>query len=170
MKNLFKIVVICFLLTSFVFACDVFNHPVKPTEIMEYVPQFKNTTCQFTQIKTIPNSPVVLKSGGDFFFNKETGVVFYTKYPIKMTTIYDKNEQVNKIISCVIEKNFTMLEKNFSFYFKNNTNFWELGLIPNNPQIKHHLAKLYISGDSIIRNIKIINNDGTITQIDFIEG
>ena len=170
MKNLFKIVLTYLLLSNTVFANDVFNYPVKPIDILPYIPQFENLTCQFTQTKTIPNSPMILKSGGDFFFNKETGVVFYTKYPIKMTTIYDKNEQVNKIISCIINRNFTTLEKNFSFYFKNKNSSWELGLIPNNPQIKHHLNKLHISGDSIVKNIKITNTDGSITKIDFIKG
>ena len=166
MKNLLKILLVCLILSNTAFASDVFNHPASVQSIIKAIPDFKNVNCTFTQTKTIPNSPAVLKSGGDFTFDKNKGVVFYTKYPVKMTTAYTKNEQVNKIINDVVNKNYSSLEKNFNFYFLNN-NVWELGLIPKNPQMKRYIKSLYIAGKTDIHTIEIKNVDGTVTRINF---
>ena len=166
MKNLWKILIVYLITSSCVMASDVFNHPSSAKNIMASIPDFRNVHCAFTQTKTIPNSPAVLKSGGDFVFDKNKGVVFYTKYPVKMTTAYTKNEQVNKIINDVINKKYASLEKNFNFYFVNNS-VWELGLVPKNPQMKRYVKSLYISGKTDIHTIEIRNVDGTVTRINF---
>ena len=166
MKNLCKIFLVIILLSNIVFASDVFSHPSDAKTVMKHIPNFSNINCPFTQTKTLPNSTVVLKSGGDFSFRKDNGVVFYTKYPVKMTTTYDKNEQVNRIINNVINKNYVYLNKNFKFYFKNSS-VWELGLVPNNPQMKKYVKSLYISGKKNIHIIEIKATDGTITKVSF---
>lgn len=166
MKILCKIFILIMLLSNISFASDVFSYPSDAKNVMKNIPNFSNINCPFTQIKILPNSNIVLKSGGDFTFRKEEGVVFYTKYPVKMTTTYDKNEQVNRIINNVINKNYVYLNKNFKFYFKNSS-VWELGLIPNNPQLKKYVKSLYISGKKNIQIIEIKATDGTITRVCF---
>lgn len=166
MKILCKIFFVMILLSNISFASDVFLHPSDAKVVMNHIPNFENINCPFTQTKTVPNSTVILKSGGDFSFKKEKGVIFYTKYPVKMTTSYDKNEQVNRIINNVINKNYVYLNKNFKFYFINSST-WELGLIPTNPQMKKYVKSLYIAGKKNIQTIEIKAVDGTVTRISF---
>ena len=169
MKNLLKIILIMMLITNNVLASDVFLHPSCARCVMNSIPDFGNSVrCKFSQTKTIPNSPVVLNSGGDFVFDKNRGVIFYTKYPVNMTTAYNRNEQVNKIINDIVNRNYSSLEKNFDFYFV-KSNHWELGLVPRNSQMKRYVKRLYISGDNKINVIEIKNVDGSSTRINFKE-
>ena len=64
------------------------------------------------------------------------------------------------------KKNYVYLNKNFKFYFKNSS-VWELGLVPNNPQMKKYVKSLYISGKNNIHIIEITATDGTITKVSF---
>lgn len=166
MKHLCKIFLIIILLTNISLASDIFSHPSDAKNVLKHLPAFENLDCTFTQTKIIPNSHTILKSGGDFKFRKEQGIVFYTKYPVNMITSYDKNEHVNKIINNVINKNYAYLNQNFKFYFINSTT-WELGLVPYNPQLKKYVKSLYISGQRNIQIIEIKAVDGTVTRINF---
>lgn len=171
MKILCKLLLIFLLSTARVFAADVFSSPSTARDVMESLPEFKNIQCKFIQTKTMPNSQVVLKSGGDFVFNKDKGVIFYTKYPVVMTTSYDRNERINKIISAVINKNYNYLNKNFKFYYRisetDKGKIWELGLIPVNSQIKSYIKSIYLSGNIRIKQIEIKSVDGVVTKINF---
>lgn len=166
MKTIIKIILVFIMVNSYVFAADIFAYPSNAKTVLTLIPDMKNISCKFTQIKTVPNSPAVLKSGGDFVFDRNKGVIFYTKYPVQMTTAYNKNEQINHIISDVINKKYSSLEKNFQLYFKKST-IWELGLIPKNPQLKQYIKTIYISGDSYIQSIEIKTTDGVVTKINF---
>lgn len=169
MKILFRLLLIILLVSSQTFASNVFNHPSDAKTVMASIPQFDNINSCFTQTKTVPNSPAVLKSGGCFTFDKNKGVVFHTEYPVKMTTSYDRNEKVNRIINDVINKNYCSLEKNFNFYFS-KSNIWELGLIPKSSHMKKYIKSLYISGKNNINVIEIRNVDSTVTRIVFKAG
>lgn len=168
MKILYKIILLICLLMSPVMAASVFDSPSNAKYVMANIPQFRNISCSFSQSKTISGSSTVLKSGGDFSFYKTKGIVFYTKYPVKMTTTYSfgQNVKVNKIINEVINKNYTFLDKNFNLFFK-KSNMWELGLVPKNIEMKKYINNIYISGDVNIRVIEIKNIDGSITKINF---
>ena len=170
MKKIWKILIIINLLINTGFANNVFEYSADPKQIMDSIPEIKNITCKFTQEKTIPNSPAILKSGGNFSFQKEQGVIFETLYPVQITTTYNKNEQINKIISDIARKNYSSLEKNFRFFFKKQDKNWELGLIPTNSQIKQYLKRIYITGDDDIKAIRIDNIDESYTKIIFYKG
>ena len=77
-----------------------------------------NISCKFRQEKQTSN--ILLKSSGDFVFDKSKGVTFYTTYPIKSTTSYSTREyrQINNVITAISNKSYSRLEKDFKFYFQ----------------------------------------------------
>ena len=117
-------------------ADNILNHKISAKEVAKKLPEFKNTTCKFTQDKTIKSSSaesVTLKSKGNFKFEKDKGVTFETTYPVKSVTSYTsaQNRHISSIVKALANKNYTYLEKNFEIYYlqipdKN----WELALKP----------------------------------------
>lgn len=135
--KLFFILVFMFVLTSVsVYADSVFNHKVSAKYVAENLPAFSDSSCKFTQEKSMRNNStgeIKLKSGGNFKFEKDKGVTFETLYPVKSVSSYTsaQNKQVSSIIKAIANKNYTYLERNFDIYFqKNNTKDWELALKP----------------------------------------
>lgn len=160
------LILICtFFICSKVFA-GVFEHPTTPDKIS--LPQYKEVSCKFTQTRTAGQS--VLKSGGNFKFNNENGVVFETLYPVKTTTYYttDSNKRLNDIITAVSKKDFSYLNKNFElFYLKNGAN-WELALKPKQSSKTYGVIKnIIINGSKFIDQINI--NTSSSTTINFRE-
>ena len=147
---------------------NVFEHPEKLENIAGNIPQYNNVSCKFFQEKFLPNSNVILKSSGDFKYEKDKGVTFYTTYPIKSTTSYTSREyrHINNVISAITNKSYSKLEKDFQFYYESG---WKLGLIPKNTsQIYNYLKSIEIEGNKdMITKIVILTVDSGKTSIRF---
>lgn len=162
--KLFKIILIVFLCISPAFA-EVFEHPVSLKKTVSKLPELGNRTCKFSQEKTLPTN-LILKSSGDFEFKKDSGVTFYTTYPVKTTSYPQNFSEVNNIIKAISTKSYGKLEKDFNFFYESNGNEWTLGLKPKfNSKIKNFLKSIEIKGTEEIDKMVIISNDGTKTEI-----
>lgn len=148
--------------------CCVFAYSVSPDRIS--LPKYSRVVCKFTQQKTFPNSKNTVKSGGNFEFNSQKGVIFETLYPVKTTTSYtiSENKKINDIITAINKKDYTYLKKNFELDYIKNGSKSELTLKPK------QTSKAY----GVINNIKIesskfINkiyiNGSSNTEINFTE-
>ncbi len=148
----------------------IFQHPSTPDKV--FVPQYKNVSCKFTQTKTIPNSQAYVKSGGNFKFKSENGVIFETLYPIKTTTSYTtgQNKRISDIITAVSKKDYSYLNKNFDlFYIKNNAG-WKLALKPKtSSKAGSVMNSIIISGGQFINQIDINTLNSGNTNINFTE-
>ncbi len=135
------------------------------SEIASQIPQFESIRCKFKQEKQV--SGMVFKSSGDFVFEKDKGVTFYTTYPVKSTASYTTKEyrHINNVINAISNKNYSKLEKDFEFSFDNQL----LKLIPKPAsQAYNHLKSLEITvGETKIDKIVILLCDGTKTSIWF---
>lgn len=159
MKKLFLI--LAFLITP-VFAQSV-------SEIAKQIPDFDSISCKFRQEKEF--SGMVVKSSGDFVYEKNKGVTFYTTYPIKSTASYTTKEyrHINNVINAISNKNYSKLEKDFGFDFVKNSDIWTLKLAPKqSSQAYGYLKTLEISGGKTkINKMIILMCDGTKTSIWF---
>lgn len=163
------LIIISLLIISPVFA-GVFEHPAKLEEISKKLPALESVKCKFTQEKYIPQSGLTLKSSGDFEFEKDKGVTFYTTYPIKSTASYTSKEyrQINSVITAVSSGAYSKLEKDFKFYFVKNNALWTLGLVPQkDSKTANYLKSIKIEGKTDISEIIIITKDLTKTTIRF---
>ena len=127
---------------------NVFEHPQSLKNIT--IPSLNNINCKFRQEKVIKSSNLILKSSGDFSFEKDKGVIFYTTYPIKSTSSYTSKEykQINSIISAISNKSYSRLEREFKFFYEKNDAIWTLGLIPKeNTQVYNYLKSIEIVGN-----------------------
>ena len=165
----FLVTIIFLLIISPVFA-DVFEHPKKLEDITKELPALESVRCKFSQEKYLPQSGVTLKSSGDFVFEKNKGVTFYTTYPITSTTSYTSKEyrQINSVITAISSGAYSKLEKDFRFYFEKNNGIWTLGLAPQkDSKVANYLKSIEIEGKSDISRIVIITKDLTKTSIRF---
>ena len=111
MKRFIVIVLSIFLAGSCVSAKDaIYQYPANIANVK--MPQNTNVTCKFTQTKTIPNSQACIKSGGNFKFNINNGVIFDTQYPVKSTTAYtsDQSKRISDIIIAISKKRTNCLQ------------------------------------------------------------
>lgn len=138
-------------------------------EIAAEIPQMDSIKCKFRQEKQI--SGMVIKSSGDFVYEKNKGVTFYTTYPVKSTASYTTKEyrHINNVINAISNKNYSKLEKDFSFDFTKNGEIWVLKLSPKQTSQAYGLLKtLDISGGNTkINKMVILLCDGTKTSIWF---
>lgn len=161
--KLFFILVFTFVLTSVsVYADSVFNHKVSAKYVAGNLPVFSDSSCKFTQEKSMRNNStgeIKLKSGGNFKFEKDKGVTFETLYPVKSVSSYTsaQNKQVSSIIKAIANKNYTYLERNFDIYFqKNNAKIWELALKPKKDnKASAQLKSITIKGQRVIEYMVI---------------
>lgn len=161
--KLFLILVFMFVSTSVsVYADSVFNHNVSAKYVAENLPVFSDSSCKFSQEKSMKNNStgeIKLKSGGNFKFEKDKGVTFETLYPVKSVSSYTsaQNKQVSSIIKAIANKNYTYLERNFDIYFqKNNTKDWELALKPKKDnKASAQLKSITIKGQRVIEYMVI---------------
>lgn len=134
-------------------------------KIADEIPAYDSVKCKFRQEKQI--SDMVLKSSGNFVFEKGKGVTFYTTYPIKSTTAYTTREykQINNIINAISNKNYSRLEKEFEFYFDKPI----LTLKPKSvsPAFNYLKAIEIQTGKTKIDKITILTCDNTKTTIYF---
>jgi len=157
-----------FIIAAGVCYADVFSHPARVEDIT--VPQFNIVSCKFTQEKTIPNSAQSIKSGGNFRFVKDKGVVFDTTYPVKMTTSYtsDDNRRISGIISAINKKDYSYLNKNFSIFYEKRGSIWTIALRPKpDSKINAHIASILIEGGIYIDKININTKNSGSTKISF---
>lgn len=127
---------------------NVFEHPQSLKNIT--MPSLNDINCKFKQEKVIKSSNIILKSSGDFSFEKNKGVVFYTTYPVKSVSSYTSKEykQINSIISAISNKSYSRLERDFKFFYEKNDANWTLGLIPKeNTQVYNYLKSIEIVGN-----------------------
>lgn len=167
---------ICLLLIQPAFA-NVFEHETSLDKIAKELPEMNSIKCKFRQEKQISN--MVLKSSGDFTFDKGKGVVFYTTYPVKSTTSYTSREykQISSVINAISNKSYSRLQKDFKFYYegagvngvnKSGSCNWTLGLIPKqDTPAYNHLKFIEITGQKDIKKIIILTCDKTKTTIWF---
>lgn len=147
---------------------NVFTHPSTAKNIAQYVPVLKDASCKFTQERNLPAYNTIIKSGGNFKFIKDKGVIFDTEYPIKSTVSYTsgQNKHVNDIILAISNKNYSYLDKNFNMYFVQENGLWTIGLKPKNNSLGQ-MQSLIISGKTDINHIKIDTLNNGITDIRF---
>lgn len=149
----------------------VFEHPQRLEKISSEVPELKDISCHFAQEKVLPSSKVVIKSSGNFKFEKNKGVTFYTTYPIKSTNSYSSREykQINSIISAISNKSYSRLERDFNFFYESKPAAWQLGLMPKKgTQVYNYLKSIEISGNrEMITKIVILPVDLSKTTIWF---
>ena len=167
MKKIF--ILILLFLTSPVFA-GLYDKEEPLNNISKKIPALNNISCKFRQEKQASN--IVLKSSGNFVFDKSKGVTFYTTYPIKSTTSYSTREykQINNVISAISNKSYSRLEKDFKFYFQKENDIWTLALMPKQTsQAYNYLKTIEITGEAEkINKIMILTCDKTKTTIWFI--
>ena len=167
MKKIF--ILILLFLTSPVFA-GLYDKEEPLNNISKKIPALNNISCKFRQEKQASN--IVLKSSGNFVFDKSKGVTFYTTYPIKSTTSYSTREykQINNVISAISNKSYSRLEKDFKFYFQKENDIWTLALMPKQTsQAYNYLKTIEITGGvEKINKIMILTCDKTKTTIWFI--
>jgi len=159
MKKIFLIM--AFLITP------VFAQPI--SEFADELPDMDSINCKFRQEKVF--SGMMIKSSGDFVYEKNKGVTFYTTYPVKSTASYTTKEyrHINNVISAISSKNYSKLEKDFSFDFSKSGEFRTLKLAPKPAsQAYGYLKTLEITcSKSKIDKIVISMCDGTKTSIWF---
>ena len=164
------------LLTVFIlfFICpafaDVFDYPAKPDVISSQIPKMESIKCRFRQTKYIHNISKPLVSGGDFEFVENKGVYFNTVYPVKSKVNYtNKNyKEVNDIIKAISSKKYSVLEKDFNFYFESKNQDWCLGMTPKkNSDAINFISCITIEGNSYIHKINIIQKNGNKTLLWF---
>ena len=140
-------------------------------DIMDNLPEIKNTYCDFTQEKYISNSGIKLVSGGKFQFDKENGVIFETLYPIQNTISYSAsaNQKINRIVNAISNQNFSALEKNFDLVFDEKETSWYLQLTPKtDSQMAQVLKFIELSGNKqSIEKIHIYNVNSDYTLLKF---
>lgn len=162
-------IIICIVFAPCVYG-NVFEHPKSLEYISKQIPELKSISCTFCQEKVIPSSMIVLKSSGDFKFEKDKGVTFYTTYPVKSTVSYTSREykHINNVISALSNKSYSRLEKDFKFYYEEAEN-WSLGLIPrNNSPVFNYLKSIELEGnENMITKMVILAADSTRTTIWF---
>ena len=151
-------------------SANVFDYPSSSKAISQKLPPLKSIACKFTQEKIVPNSNVVLKSGGDFEFIKNKGVIFRTTYPINAISSYkaSQNKRVNSILVAISNKNYSGINEEFDLFYEKNNNFWVLGLRPKKASaLANQLSSITIKGDININCIVINTKDSGSTKILF---
>lgn len=171
MKKYSLIFFLSFFICSAVFA-SVYEHPAKLESVVKQIPKMGSISCKFKQEKYLQNISKPITSGGDFKFVENKGVYFYTTYPIKSTVDYtNKNyKQINDIVSAISSKKYSKLEKDFSFFYTQNSNGWTLGMKPKEKSDAHsYISAITIEGTDYIHNIEITQTNGNKTKLWFIK-
>ncbi|MCR5261969.1 MAG: outer membrane lipoprotein carrier protein LolA [Candidatus Gastranaerophilales bacterium] len=155
--------------TNSVFA-DVFDSPAKVKQLAAQIPVMDSISCKFKQEKYLKNIEKPLISYGNFEYKKNIGIVFDTTYPVQLKTSYtnENRKQINSVINAISSKKYSELEREFDFFFEERNNNWTLGLKPKQSQNSSKILKsITISGNAIIENIEILQNNGNKTVLWF---
>jgi len=179
-----------FLCCAFAYAQneDIFRYPLSAQTAesfraaCERVAQNVFICGNFEQEKTINRINRSLKSSGRFLTVKDMGMVWDTVNPFPSTLVLGKdfiiqsrpggqknvlsaqgNEiflSMAEVISAVFSGDAQGLENNFEVYFKSSSSSWELGLKPLNKAINSFAEKIIMNGDTVIKAISLIENNG----------
>ena len=74
--NKIVILVLLIFISTCAYAAGIFDYPIAPKDVAEKLPELKSVECTFEQEKVLNNR--TLKSGGNFKFIKDKGVIFET--------------------------------------------------------------------------------------------
>lgn len=168
---MFKYVTILFSLIFFsstVFAADIFEYPAKAKDVAEKLPPLNSVECTFNQEKNFKNK--TLKSGGNFQFIKDKGVIFETLYPVRSTSSYtsNQNKQINEVIKGIANKDYSFINKNFNLFYFEQGGSWTVALKPKEKSpAASQLESIIISGKTDIKKIDIKTLNGNNTSINF---
>ena len=166
--NKIVILVLLFFISTCAYAAGIFDHPIAAKDVAEKLPELKSVECTFDQEKVFNNR--TLKSGGNFKFIKDKGVIFETLYPIKSVSSYttDQNRQINDIIVGIANKNYSFINKNFNIFYMTNMEDWTLALKPKEKSpASSQLDNITIFGKIYIKKIDIKTKNGSSTSINF---
>lgn len=134
------------------------------------LPQYRLVSCNFTQVKTIPNSAAEVKSGGIFKYRSDNGVIFETTYPVRATVAYttEQSKKIAEIISAITRKDSTYLNQNFDLYYIKNEKDWRLSLTPKKTsKTASVMQSIIIEGAQYINQIDINTIKSGNTKINF---
>ncbi len=148
----------------------IYQHPAQISKLK--TPQYSQASCKFSQIKTIPNSDAYIKSGGNFKFDINNGVIFETLYPVKSTTAYtsEQSKRISDIIIAISKKNYSYINRNFEVYYLNSSGTWQIALKPKkDSKISNVMASIVIHGSKYIDKIEINTLKSGSTKINFTE-
>ena len=170
-RYILRLFIVFLLITNVVFA-DLYTAPVALKDILKNMPELNSIECKFRQEKIFNNISKPIVSSGDFKFIKNSGVYFYTKYPIKSTADYTNKsyKQINDVIKAISTKKYSKLENEFNFYYEGNISKWILGLKPKKNSSSYNiLSSITVYGSDYIEKISIIQVNGNKTIIWFIK-
>ena len=171
MKSFIILVLLIIFAVSYAQAKDViYQHPSDIANVK--MPQYNNVSCKFSQTKSIPNSEAYIRSGGNFKFNINNGVVFETTYPVKSTIAYttDQSRRISAIITAISKKDYSYINKNFDVYYLKKTNQWQLALKPKKDSKSHGVIDaIVIYGNYYIDTLEINTFKSGNTKINFTE-
>ncbi len=169
MKKFILCLIIIFQAGLIAFANDlIYKYPANILDVE--IPQYSTASCKFIQTKTIPGSNAFIKSGGDFTFDINNGVVFETLYPVKSTIAYTSDKRISDIILAVSKKDYSYINKNFDVFYLRNNQSWQLALKPkNDSKIKTVMESIVIYGSKYIEKLEINTVKSGSTKINFTE-
>lgn len=169
--NRFIIILLFILAGSYTFAKDaIYQHPTDISKVS--MPQYTNVSCKFTQTKSIPNSKAFIKSGGNFHFDINKGVIFDTLYPVKTTTAYttEQSKRVSDIITAISQKDYSYINKNFNVYYIKTPTSWQTALqTKKESKIHNVISSIIIQGNNYIETLEINTLKSGNTKINFTE-
>lgn len=159
-----KILILIVLINLPSFAKEI---KITPEEAIESAPVIQNVICNFSQNKFMKSSNINLKSGGDFKFEKENGVIFETKYPIINREEYssNKNKRIAAIVKSVSNRHYTQLDKKFDI-LSEGINQIKLRSKEDSP-LKEELNYIKFFFNSNTINKMVIDTKNTTTTINF---
>jgi hypothetical protein len=136
----------------------------------------------FEQTKTISSLNRSLLSKGAFIIAKDYGIVWETRVPFSSTLAMGKNYLVQSnlsgrktrldaagnetflrladTINAVFSGDSQKLTVTFETFFVENAETWTMGLIPAERSVRSFVARIVMSGDSVIRSIMIYEQNG----------
>jgi len=169
---------------------DVFRHPLGQQNMAAFNTAFANLAQKpvikgnFEQEKYLNRFDRSLLSSGNFIIAAEQGMVWETLKPFPSTMIMGKNfimqtrpdgrksvlsaqgnetfTQMADVISFIFSGQRQGLLENFEVFFLGSVSNWNIGLLPKNSVFASFVMKIIMSGDSVIRNIKLYEKNGDV--------
>jgi len=192
-SNKKKMFFLCFFLViSHVWAeDDVFHYTLTPQTTVTFNTICENLAKNpiikgnFVQEKHLTRFNRSLESSGNFIIAVKQGMVWETLKPFPSTMVMGNdfimqsrpdgrksvlsaqgNEtftQMASVISAVFSGQSQGLLKNFDVYFSGSVSDWTMGLLPRDSVFASFIAKIILSGDSVMRSIKLFEQSGDTT-------
>ena len=166
----FSFIILLFFIISCPVLADVYKFPSNFESISKQIPKIHSIKCKFKQEKHLQNISKPLISSGDFEFVENKGVYFHTLYPFESTVDYtNKNyKQINDIINAISAKKYSILEREFYFFYEGNINKWTLVMKPKkNSNAYNYISSITLNGADYINKIIIKQTNGNMTTLWF---